>query len=115
MSVTIYHNPRCSKSRRTLELLGSRELDLEVVEYLKNPPAAEELERILNLLGIEPRDLMRTNEAPYKDMNLGDSALSRSELIAAMRQHPILIQRPIVLANGRAAIGRPPEQVLGLL
>ena len=85
------------------------------MKYLKNPPAAEELERILNLLGIEPRDLMRTNEAPYKDMNLGDSALSRSELIAAMRQHPILIQRPIVLANGRAAIGRPPEQVLGLL
>jgi len=115
MIVTIYHNPRCSKSRQTLELLRARNLDLEVVEYLRDPPAVEELDRILKLLDIEPRDLMRTNERAYKDLKLDNPELGRSALIAAMHQNPILIQRPVVLAGGRAAIGRPPERVLEII
>ena len=115
MSVTIYHNPRCSKSRQTLEMLRARNLDLEVVEYLKDPPAVEELDRILKLLDIEPRDLMRTNERDYKELKLDDPALGRPALIAAMHQHPVLIQRPVVISGGRAAIGRPPQQVLDIL
>jgi len=115
MIVTIYHNPRCSKSRQTLELLRARNLDLEVVEYLRDPPAVEELDRILKLLDIEPRDLMRTNERAYEELKLDNPELRQPALIAAMHQHPILIQRPIVLAGGRAAIGRPPEQVLDIL
>ena len=115
MSVTIYHNPRCSKSRQTLEILRARDLDLEVVEYLNDPPAVEELDRILKLVDIEPRDLIRTNERDYKELKLHNPELDRSALIAAMRRHPALIQRPIVLAGGRAAIGRPPEQVLEIL
>ena len=115
MSVTIYHNPRCSKSRQTLELLRARDLDLEVVEYLNDPPAVEELDRILKLVDIEPRDLIRTNERDYKELKLHNPELDRSALIAAMHRRPALIQRPIVLAGGRAAIGRPPEQVLEIL
>ena len=115
VNITIWHNPRCSKSRQTLELLRARNLDLEVVEYLRDPPAVEELDRILKLLDIEPRDLMRTNERAYEELKLDNPELRQPALIAAMHQHPILIQRPIVLAGGRAAIGRPPEQVLEIL
>lgn len=112
---TIFHNPRCSKSRQTLELLNQHGADTEVVEYLKAPPDSAELGRILDLLGLEPRQLMRMNEAEYSDLKLEDTSLSREQLIAAMVEHPILIQRPIVLSNGKAAIGRPLENVLEIL
>ena len=112
---TIYHNPRCSKSRQTLELLNERGLDADVVEYLKTPPDAAELERILDLLRLEPRELMRTNEAEYTELKLDDASLSREQLITAMAAHPKLIQRPIVLNDGKAALGRPPESVLEIL
>lgn len=111
----MYHNPRCGKSRSTLELLRGRGIEPNLVEYLKTPPTAAELEAILNQLGIEPRDLMRKGEAVYKEAGLADPGLDRAALIAAMVANPILIERPIVLANGKAAIGRPPENVLGIL
>ncbi len=110
--VTIYHNPRCSKSRETLALLEQRGIEAEVVEYLKTPPDRDELERILKMLGLEPRQLMRTKEAEYRELGLDDPALSREQLLAAMLAHPKLIERPIVVRGGRAAIGRPPERVL---
>ena len=113
--VTIYHNPRCSKSRQTLELLKGKELETEIIEYLKTPPDATELERILGLLELEPRQLMRTNEAEYAELKLDDQSLDRATLVAAMVAHPKLIQRPIVLTNGKAALGRPPEKVLEIL
>ena len=115
MAVTIYHNPRCSKSRQTLKLLQERDVDLDVIEYLKTPPDAKQLERILNLLGLEPRELMRTREAAYKENDLGHEKLSRDELIAAMVDNPILIERPIVITDGQARIGRPPESVLEII
>lgn len=115
MTVKIYHNPRCSKSRQTLQLLQEKGLDIEVIEYLKNPPTAAELDGILNLLGIEPRDLMRKNEAEYKETGMDAPSLDRAALIAGMIATPKLIERPIVVANGKAAIGRPPEHVLDIL
>lgn len=115
MTTTIYHNPRCGKSRNTLELLRNRGIEPEIVEYLKTPPTAAELDQILNLLGLEPRDLMRKGETAYRDTGLDNSALDRAALIAAMVAQPILIERPIVLANGKAALGRPPENVLAIL
>ena len=115
MTVTIYHNPRCSKSRQTLELLRQRGLEPEVVEYLKTPPGAPEIESILGLLGLEPRQLMRRKESEYQAAGLADPGLSRAALIQAMVDHPILLERPIVLANGQAALGRPPENVLAIL
>ena len=115
MTVTIYHNPRCSKSRQTLGLLEDRGVEFRVIEYLNNPPTVGQLERILTRLGLEPRELMRRNEKEYLALNLDDPSLSRDALINAMIAHPILIQRPIVLANDKAAIGRPPEAVLDVL
>jgi len=115
MSGTVmYHNPRCSKSRQTLELLNERGIDADIVEYLKTPPDAHMLEHILDLLGMQPRELMRTNETEYRELGLDDPSLDRQQLIAAMVEHPRLIQRPIVINNGRAALGRPPEDVLEL-
>lgn len=115
MTVTIYHNPRCSKSRETLQLLKDRGIEPEIVEYLKTPPSAQELEDILQKLGMEPRDLMRKKEAVYEESGLDNPSLDRKSLIDGMIKHPILIERPIVLANGKAAIGRPPEAVLPIL
>ena len=115
MSVTIYHNPRCSKSRQTLALLRDKGIEPEVVEYLQSPPKAAELKRILGLLGLGARALMRRKEAAYKELGLADEALSEAALVKAMVENPILIERPIVLANGKAALGRPPEQVLEIL
>lgn len=115
MSVTIYHNPRCSKSRQTLELIRNRGIEPDVVEYLKTPPSAAELKEILTKLGMAPRDLMRRKEAPYAEKNLGDGGLSTDALVEAMVENPILIERPIVLANGKAALGRPPDSVLEIL
>jgi arsenate reductase len=113
--VTIYHNPRCSKSRQTLELLRQHGVEPEIVEYLKTPPDAKQLNTILELLGLEPRELMRTNEAEYQDNNLADPALTREQLVQAMVEHPGIIQRPIVLSKGHAALGRPPEDVVEIL
>jgi len=115
MTTKIYHNPRCSKSRQTLQLLQEQGDQPEIVEYLKTPPSAAELAGILDLLGLEPRQLMRTKEAEYQENGLDDPALSREQLIAAMVAHPKLIERPIVIHNGKAALGRPPESVLDIL
>jgi arsenate reductase len=115
MTVTIYHNPRCSKSRQTLELLRERGLDLEVVEYLATPPDAAMLEDLLDRLGLEPRQLMRRKEPVYKELGLDAPELDRAALVAAMAANPILIERPIVVAGGRAALGRPPGAVLEIL
>lgn len=115
MKVTIYHNPRCSKSRATLQLLKDKGIEPEIIEYLNTPPDKATLNEILHMLGMEPRDLMRKNETPYKQAGLNDESLDRDRLIEGMLEHPILIERPIVVANGKAAIGRPPEKVLELL
>lgn len=115
MSITIYHNPRCSKSRETLALLEEKGITPRIVEYLKTPPDAGTLKSILKSLGLKPRDLMRRKEALYKDLNLDDPSLSDEALIAAMVENPILIERPIVVKNGKAALGRPPEAVLAIL
>ena len=112
--VTIYHNPRCSKSRQTLTLLQERGVATNVIEYLQTPPSRDELAEILTLLELTPRELMRKKEAPYIEHNLGEATMSDADLIDAMVNNPILIERPIVLANGKAVIGRPPENVLAL-
>ena len=114
-TITIYHNPRCSKSRATLELLKNGNIEPEVVEYLKTPPDRETLESILDMLGMEPRELMRRREKEYSEAGLDNTDLSRDELIAAMIDCPRLIERPIVVTGGRAAIGRPPESVLQII
>ena len=115
MSVTIYHNPKCSKSRQTLELLKEKGITPTIVEYLKTPPTPEKLKEILAQLKITPRGLLRKKEDEYTEYKLDDPSLSDTDLINFMIEHPILIERPIVLANGKAALGRPPEQVLDIL
>lgn len=112
---TIYHNPRCSKSRQTLQLLQENGVEPEVVLYLETPPSAETLKTILKKLGINARELLRSGEEPYKQLNLNGMELTEAQLIDAMEQNPILIQRPIVVKGDKAAIGRPPENVLELL
>ncbi len=114
-NVVIWHNPRCSKSRGTLELLRQRGIEPAVIDYQKNPPDARELSRALDLLDLQPRELMRRDEPEYTQLGLDDPELTREQLIAAMVAHPVLIQRPIVFANGKAAIGRPPEAALSIL
>jgi arsenate reductase len=113
--IKIFHNPHCSKSRQTLELLQANSTQPEIVEYLKNPPGIAELKQILEFLGLEPRQLMRSKEAEYQENNLDDQSLSRDQLLQAMVDHPILIERPIVIRGKRAVIGRPPEKVLEIL
>ncbi len=115
MEVVIYHNPRCSKSRATLQLLQEKGIEPEIIEYLKTPPSKEELEAILNKLGMEPRDLMRKKEKVYKEKGLDNPDLTRDQLIQAMIENPILIERPIVLVGDKAALGRPPENILEIL
>lgn len=115
MSVTIYHNPRCSKSRQTLQLLKDKGIEPDIIEYLDTPPDAATLDGYLTKLGLEPRELMRRKEAPYTALNLADENLSRAALIAAMIENPILIERPIVVTGGKVALGRPPESVLEIL
>jgi arsenate reductase len=115
MSVTIYHNPRCSKSRETLSLLHDHGIDPHIVEYLKDPPSAEVLSDLLDRLGLEPRALMRRKEPEYAALGLDDPSLSRGALIAAMVANPRLIERPIVVKDGKAALGRPPAAVLDIL
>ncbi|MGZ8401630.1 MAG: arsenate reductase (glutaredoxin) [Methyloceanibacter sp.] len=115
MIVTIYHNPRCSKSRETLKLIETRGLKPKIVDYLKTPPSAAELKAILKKLGLKPEELLRTGEPRYAELDLKDRHLDDDALIALMVANPILIERPIVVANGKAAIGRPPETVLEIL
>lgn len=112
---TIYHNPRCSKSRQTLALLEEKGVEPEVVLYLETAPDAATLRDLLARLGKSPRELMRKGEAAYKENGLADPALSDEELIEAMVRHPKLIERPIVVNGERAALGRPPENVLDIL
>ena len=115
MSVTIFHNPRCSKSRQTLSLIQEKNIDINIIEYLKTPPDISQLKQILEQLGYEPRQLMRKSEQIYKDLDLGNENKTAEDLIIAMTQNPILIERPIVLSGEKAAIGRPPESVLNIL
>jgi arsenate reductase len=115
MKVTIWHNPRCSTSRRTLDLLRERGIEPEVVEYLKTPPTAEEIQEVLARLGKGPREILRKKEPAYAEQGLGKPGVTDAELVAAMAETPILIERPIVLTGKKAALGRPPEAVLEIL
>jgi arsenate reductase (glutaredoxin) len=111
----IYHNPRCSKSRQTLALIQDAGIEPEIIEYLKTPPSEAELDRILILLGIEPSGLMRKKEAAYKELDIANRQLTRQELIKVLTDNPTLIERPIVVTDDQAIIGRPPENVTQLL
>ena len=111
----IFHNPRCSKSRAALALLTEKEIEVEVIKYLETPPDKEFLEDILAKLGLEPRELMRKGESEYKENNLSDDTLTRDQLIDALIKYPKLIERPIVITNGKAAIGRPIENIVNIL
>ena len=115
MSVTIYHNPRCSKSRETLKLIEARGIEPNIVEYLKTPPSSAELKAILKKLELKPQDIIRKGEPLYAELGLKDRKLDDDALIALLVKHPILIERPIVVAGGKAALGRPPESVLKIL
>jgi arsenate reductase (glutaredoxin) len=114
-TVTLYHNPRCSKSRAALALLEARGVELDIVRYLETPPSADELRVLLGKLGIAPRALMRRKEPEYGALGLDDPALGDADLIEALAEHPELIERPIAVRGKRAIIGRPPERVLELL
>jgi len=113
--LTLYHNPRCSKSRNALELLEQRGLTPSVIRYLETPPSAAELRQILARIGIGPRQLLRSGEEEYKALNLADPTLTDEQIIDAMASHPKLIERPILVAGDVAVIGRPPEKVLEIL
>ena len=113
MTVFIYHNPRCSKSRQTLALLEEKNISPEIVDYLKEAPSVNALKDVATMLGVSPRDMMRVKEAEYKERSLSEA--DDEALFAAMHKTPKLIERPIVIANGRARIGRPPEAVLEIL
>lgn len=115
MKVTILHNPRCSKSRNSLALLKEQGIEPDIRLYLENPPTEDELTSILEMLAISAKDLLRRGEPEYKELGLGNQNLSEQQLIQLMIKHPKLIERPIVIAGGKAVIGRPPEQVLNLL
>jgi arsenate reductase (glutaredoxin) len=113
--ITFYHNPRCGKSREALAILEKEGIRPKIVEYLKTPPSFPVLERIIERLGVEPRDLMRKKEKEYRALKLDRASLSRRELIEAMVRHPILIERPIAVSGNKAVVARPPEKVIGLL
>ena len=115
MNVTIYHNPRCSKSRQTLDLIKSRHIEPLVIEYLKTPPSEAELRKLIKALGLSPRGLLRKGEVVYKELKLDDSSITDDQIIQAMVSHPVLIERPIVIREEQAVIGRPPESVLTIL
>lgn len=114
-STVIYHNPQCSKSRKTLQLLQDCDIEPTIIEYLKTPPTVKEINQILTLLGLEPRQLIRSKDPLYKELGLDNTALSNQELIQTMTEQPALIERPIVIHNNRAVIGRPPENILTIL
>jgi arsenate reductase len=115
MTVTIYHNPSCSKSRQTLEIIKKQGIEPIIIEYLKVIPTKDKIKEILNILGYAPRDLMRKKESIYTKYKLENSSLSDDVLINFMVKNPILIERPIIVCNNKVAIGRPPEKVLDIL
>ncbi|MEK7323077.1 MAG: arsenate reductase (glutaredoxin) [Pseudomonadota bacterium] len=115
MKVTIYHNPRCGKSRETLALLREQGIEPVIVDYLNVPPDAAALKKLLAALQLKPRQLLRTKEKIYKSLGLDNPTLSDAGLIKAMVEHPLLIERPIVVAGGKAVLGRPPENVLDII
>jgi arsenate reductase (glutaredoxin) len=114
-NVEIWHNPRCSKSRQALELLKKKGIEPKIVLYLETPPTAARLAQVLELLGMAPRELMRKAEPPYRELDLGNPDRSSRELVSAMTEHPILIERPVVIAGDRAVVARPPERALELV
>jgi len=114
-TLTIYHNPRCSKSRQTLQLLQENDQDPEIVQYLKTPLNKQQLQQLVKLLDCSVRDIIRTSEAEYKENNLADESLSDQQLLDAIVETPKLMQRPIVVSGNKAAIGRPPEDVLKII
>ena len=115
MSITIYHNPRCSKSRQTLALINENNRDVEIVEYLKTPPSKSEFKNILKALNMKPREVLRTNEAEYKALGLDNKSLSEDQIIDLMLANPKLIERPIVVSGNSAVLCRPPENVLNIM
>lgn len=115
MSAIIYHNPKCSKSRKTLTILEQKNVDFEIIKYLENPPTSNELKQLLSDLNLEARSLMRKGEPEYKQQGLDDEALTENQLVEAMVKTPKLIQRPIVRTSKGVAIGRPPENILPML
>lgn len=114
-NLVMYHNPNCSKSRETLQILRDNDREPVVVDYLENPPQEDELRRIIGLLGVSARDLLRTTEPVYRDAELDDDTLTEDELIEAICEYPALLQRPIVITDDRAVIGRPPTRVLEII
>ena len=115
MSITIYHNPRCSKSRQTLELLRARGHEPDIILYLESPPSVAGLQHILSGLGIKARDLMRRKESVYRELDLDNPSLTEQDLIFALNQNPSLLERPVVVNGERVALGRPPELVLEII
>lgn len=113
--ITLYHNPRCSKSRDALALLRERGHEPNLVLYLETPPTIKQLKTLLTQLGIPARDLLRKGEDAYKELNLADQTLSDAVLVKAMVDNPKLIERPIAIVGNKAIIGRPPEKVLDLI
>lgn len=113
--IKIYHNPRCSKSRQTLAIIEEQGHVPEIFKYLETPPTILEINLVLNLLNIEPRELMRKGESEYKDNNMNNESLSKEDLVKLLHQFPKVIERPIVIANKKAVIGRPPESVLKII
>ena len=113
--VTIYHNPRCSKSRKTLAILCAKNIATNIVLYLKDPMSSSELNAVLKKLNMTPSQLIRRTETDFKRLQLDETAVTEQQLLDAMLMHPILIERPIVVIGEKAVIGRPPENVLGLL
>ena len=111
----IFHNPRCSKSRAAMDLLTEKGIETDVVKYLETPPSRAEIEEVLSLLNMQPRELMRKGEAEYIDNNLANDSLTNDQLIDALVEFPKLLERPIVIANGKAAIGRPIENIIDIL
>ena len=115
MTVTIWHNPRCSKSRQTLALLQEKGVTPTIREYLKQPPSKAEVETLLDMVGGEPGELIRDGEAEFKALGRKKAEMSKADIVRAIVAHPVLLQRPVVVAGKKAAIGRPPEAVLPLL
>lgn len=115
MNITVYHNPRCSKSRATLDLLAERGIEPRIVEYLRDPPSPQALAELVAALGIGPRELLRTGEEEYRELGLDDAGIPDDQILRAISRYPRLMQRPIVVCEHRARIGRPPENVLEIL
>ena len=113
--LAIYHNPACSKSREALQILRDKNLTPEIINYLENPPTTEELRDLVAILGVSARDLLRTTEPDYKDAELDDYTLDDEKIIEAICEYPVLLQRPIVISDGRAVVARPPTRLLEIL